>query len=67
MLNVYGVQRLLPSFKAAVVGSDLNKIALVEILKKQFPKCSKDAIKGTLETVAVRMGVKEADKRWVLK
>jgi chromatin assembly factor 1 subunit A len=58
---------LLPAFKIAVDGSDLNKIALVEILKKQFAKCSKDAIKGTLDTVAVRMGVKEADKRWVLK
>ena len=57
---------LLPAFKVAVSGSDLNKVALVEILKKQFPKCSKDAIKGTLETIAVRQGAKEADKRWVL-
>jgi chromatin assembly factor 1 subunit A len=57
---------LLPAFKAAVEGSDLNKIGLVEILKKQFPKCSKDAIKGSLEVVAERRGAKEADKRWVL-
>jgi chromatin assembly factor 1 subunit A len=57
---------LLPAFKAAVEGSDLNKIGLVEILKKQFPKCSKDAIKGSLEAVAERRGVKEVDKRWVL-
>jgi chromatin assembly factor 1 subunit A len=57
---------LLPAFKAAVSGSDLNKIALVEILKKQFPKCPKEAIKGTLETIAVRQGAKEVDKRWVL-
>jgi chromatin assembly factor 1 subunit A len=57
---------LLPAFKAAVSGSDLNKIALVEILKKQFPKCPKDAIKGTLEMIAVRQGAKEVDKRWVL-
>ena len=57
---------LLPAFKVAVSGSDLNKVALVEILKKQFPKCSKDAIKGTLETIAIRQGAKEAEKRWVL-
>ena len=57
---------LLPTFKAAVSGSDLNKVALIEILKKQFPKCPKDAIKGTLEKIASRQGVKEVDKRWVL-
>ena len=56
----------LPAFRAAVSGSDLNKVALIEILKKQFPKCPKDAIKGTLETIAVRKGVKEVDKRWAL-
>jgi chromatin assembly factor 1 subunit A len=38
----------------------------VEILKKKFPSCSKDAIKGTLDSVAVRQGAKEVDKRWVL-
>ena len=56
----------LPAFKIAISGSDLNKVALIEILKKQFPKCSKDSIKGTLEQIAVRQGVKEVDKRWVL-
>lgn len=58
---------LLSAFKAEVQGSDLTKIAIVESLKKKFPSCSKDAIKGTLETVAIREGVKEADKRWVLR
>ena len=57
---------LLPSFKAAISGSDLTKAGLIEILKKQFPKCSKDAIKDTLSAVAVREGAKEADKKWVL-
>ena len=56
----------LPAFKIAISGSDLNKVALIEILKKQFPKCSKDSIKGTLEQIAVRQGAKEVDKRWVL-
>ena len=57
---------LLPAFKAAVSGSDMTKAGLIEVLKKQFPKCSKDAIKDTLSAVAVREGVKEADKKWVL-
>jgi chromatin assembly factor 1 subunit A len=57
----------LADFKKEVNGSDANKALLLEMLKKKFPKCSKDAIKGTLDTVAVRMGLKEADKRWVLK
>jgi len=39
---------------------------LVEILKKRFPKTPKDVIRDTLSAVAVRQGVKEADKRWVL-
>ncbi|RMD43329.1 hypothetical protein DV735_g1816, partial [Chaetothyriales sp. CBS 134920] len=59
-------ENLLPAFKEAVAGNDLNKVALVEILKKKFPTCSKDSIKATLEAVAVRQGKKEADKRWVL-
>ena len=57
---------LLPSFKAAISGSDLTKAGLIEILKKQFPKCSKDAIKDTLSAVAVREGAKEVEKKWVL-
>lgn len=58
---------LMTEFKAAIQGSDLNKIAIVEILKKQFSSCSKDSIKTTLDIVAERQGVKEADKRWVLR
>lgn len=56
----------LADFKKAVHGSDLTKTGLIEILKKQFPKCSKDAIKDTLQFVAVRVGKKEADKKWQL-
>lgn len=56
----------LEDFKKAVDGSDLTKAGLVEILKKQFPKCSKDAIKDTLGAVAKRMGQKEVDKKWQL-
>ena len=33
----------------------------------RFPKQSKAAIKDTLDTYAERIGVKEADKKWVLK
>ncbi|MCJ1467019.1 hypothetical protein MMC07_005641 [Pseudocyphellaria aurata] len=54
-------------FKKAVAGSDLTKTGLVEILKKQFPKQSKDAIKDTLGLIAERVGGREAEKRWVLK
>ncbi|KIW39081.1 uncharacterized protein PV06_08892 [Exophiala oligosperma] len=57
---------LLPAFKSAVSGSTLTKIGLVEVLKQQFPKCAKDAIKNTLESVATRQGTKEAEKKWVL-
>ncbi|EXJ93430.1 hypothetical protein A1O1_01822 [Capronia coronata CBS 617.96] len=57
---------LLPAFKNAISGSSLTKAGMVEVLKKQFPKCSKDAIKHTLETIAERKGVKEVDKKWVL-
>ena len=56
----------LPAFKAEVQGSDLTKLALVEHLKKKFPKLPKDAITNTLSAVAARVGVKEVDKRWVL-
>ncbi|KIW12108.1 hypothetical protein PV08_09382 [Exophiala spinifera] len=57
---------LLPAFKNAVSGSTLTKIGLVEVLKQQFPKCAKDAIKNTLECIATRQGTKEAEKKWVL-
>ncbi|KAF8468137.1 chromatin assembly factor 1 subunit A-domain-containing protein [Kalaharituber pfeilii] len=67
-----GPKKLIPpedleAFKKAVDGSDMTKAGLVELLKKQFPKASKDAIRETLGKVAVRMGGKEADKRWVLR
>lgn len=53
-------------FKDAVEGNNLSKVGLIEVLKKQFPNAKAAAIKGTLETVARRVGVKEADKRWVI-
>ncbi|KAL8648408.1 MAG: hypothetical protein Q9226_006005, partial [Calogaya cf. arnoldii] len=58
---------VMDDFKRAVDGSDLTKAGLIEILKKQFPKQSKDAIKDTLGTIAERVGPKEKDKRWVVK
>ncbi|KAI4237538.1 MAG: hypothetical protein LQ349_001756 [Xanthoria aureola] len=58
---------VMEDFKRAVNGSDLTKAGLIEILKKQFPKQSKDAIKDTLGTIAERVGPKEKDKRWVVK
>jgi chromatin assembly factor 1 subunit A len=56
----------LPAFKAAIDGSDLSKIGLVEVLKKKFPGRTGGAIKATLDLVARRVGAKEAEKRWVL-
>ncbi|EKD19440.1 uncharacterized protein L3040_002681 [Drepanopeziza brunnea f. sp. 'multigermtubi'] len=56
----------LPAFREAVAGSDLSKVGLIEVLKKKFPGRPAAAIKGTLETVAMRVGQKEVDKRWVL-
>ncbi|KAM3068878.1 hypothetical protein ACMFMG_004052 [Clarireedia jacksonii] len=56
----------LPAFKAAIDGSDLSKIGLVEVLKKKFPGRTGNAIKATLDLVAKRVGSKEAEKRWVL-
>lgn len=58
---------VLDEFKAAVIGSDLTKMGLCEVLKKRFPKQKKDAIKDTLEAVAERVGEKNADKKWFLK
>lgn len=54
------------AFKQAIDGSDMTKAGLIEVLKKQFPKCSKDAIKDTLGAVAVRVGKKECEKKWQL-
>lgn len=56
----------MPAFKQAIDGSDMTKAGLIEVLKKQFPKCSKDAIKDTIGVVAVRVGKKESDKIWKL-
>lgn len=33
----------------------------------RFPKVSKDVLKDTLNSVATRVGQKEADKKWVCK
>ncbi|KAJ6034687.1 uncharacterized protein N7446_009441 [Penicillium canescens] len=57
----------LGEFKEAVEGNDLSKIGLVEILKKRFPKVSKETLKATLDLVAVRVGEREADKKWVCR
>ncbi|EAW14734.1 putative chromatin assembly factor 1 subunit A [Aspergillus clavatus NRRL 1] len=57
----------LAEFKQAVNGSDLTKTGLIEVLKKRFPKVSKDVLKETLNQVATRVGQKEADKKWVCK
>ena len=58
---------LVEEFKKAVQGSDMTKVGLVEVLKKQFPKQSKDVLKDTLDAVAERIGGKLAEKRWVLR
>ncbi|KAL4913099.1 chromatin assembly factor 1 subunit A-domain-containing protein [Aspergillus aurantiobrunneus] len=57
----------LAEFKTVVEGSDLTKMGLIEILKKRFPKVSKGTLKDTLDSVATRVGQKEADKKWVCK
>ncbi|KAE8348722.1 chromatin assembly factor 1 subunit A-domain-containing protein [Aspergillus coremiiformis] len=57
----------LAEFKHVVDGSDLSKLGLIEILKKRFPKVSKDVLKDTLNSVATRVGQKEAEKKWVCK
>ncbi|KAI1615540.1 chromatin assembly factor 1 subunit A-domain-containing protein [Exophiala viscosa] len=57
---------LLPAFRDAVSGSPLTKLGLTEVLKQLFKQCPKDAIKNTLETIAVRQGGKEAGWKWVL-
>lgn len=56
----------LDSFKREVQGSDLSKVGLIEVLTKKFPGRPKAAIKGTLESIAKRVGSKEAEKRWVI-
>ncbi|PGH12993.1 hypothetical protein AJ79_03966 [Helicocarpus griseus UAMH5409] len=53
-------------FREVIAGSNLTKAGLIEVLKKRFPKVSKDIIKDTLNSNAQRRGTKEADKKWVL-
>ncbi|KAH2429451.1 hypothetical protein KXW35_001215, partial [Aspergillus fumigatus] len=55
----------LAEFKEVVNGSDLTKTGLIEVLKKRFPKISKDVLKETLTHVATRVGQREVDKKWV--
>ncbi|KAL4927754.1 putative chromatin assembly factor 1 subunit A [Aspergillus undulatus] len=55
----------LGEFKTVVQDSNLTKMGLVEVLKKRFPKVSKGTLKHTLDSVATRVGQKEADKKWV--
>ncbi|KAL4801601.1 chromatin assembly factor 1 subunit A-domain-containing protein [Aspergillus unguis] len=57
----------LAELKGVIEGSDLTKTGLVEVLKKRFPKVSKGTLKETLDSVATRVGQKEADKKWVCK
>ena len=58
------LQKLIPpemleDFKSAIVGSDMTKAALVEQLKKRFPKIGKENIRNSLNLVAHRV--------WMLK
>ncbi|KAL9104582.1 MAG: hypothetical protein Q9163_000504 [Psora crenata] len=69
---IKAVKRLIPNelihdFKRAVQGSDLTKLGLVEVLKKQFPKQNKDVLKDTLDVLAERLGERQAEKKWVLR
>ncbi|KAI5281518.1 hypothetical protein KEM54_003236 [Ascosphaera aggregata] len=56
----------LAEFKQVIQGSNLTKAGLTEVLKKRFPKISKDTIRDTLSAIAVRHGQKEVDKKWIL-
>ncbi|KAF2084645.1 hypothetical protein K490DRAFT_59445 [Saccharata proteae CBS 121410] len=65
------LKRLVPpemmaEFKATIQGSDMTKLALIEALKKKFPKMTKDAITNTLPIVAKRVGSSNQEKRWAL-
>jgi chromatin assembly factor 1 subunit A len=40
---------------------------LIPVLPVSFPKVSKDTLKDTVNAVAVRVGQKEADKKWTCK
>ncbi|KAL4886309.1 chromatin assembly factor 1 subunit A-domain-containing protein [Aspergillus karnatakaensis] len=58
---------LLSEFRMAVEGSNLSKTGLIEVLKKRFPKVSKGTLKDTLDSIAVRVGQKEVDKKWMCR
>uniref|UniRef100_A0A060T7X0 ARAD1B23562p n=1 Tax=Blastobotrys adeninivorans TaxID=409370 RepID=A0A060T7X0_BLAAD len=45
-----------------ISGQDANQILLIEVLKKDFPQYSKEAIRNTVKDCARRVGDKE--KRW---
>lgn len=51
-------------FLSKIQGQEMNQILLVEILKKDFPKFSKEMIRSTLKECARRVGEKEPEKRW---
>lgn len=54
------------AFRNAVRGSNLTKIGIVEVLKKQFPDCTGAQVKETLNVIARRAGKTEKEKLWVL-
>ena len=58
---------LLPEFKAAIEGSDMTKVVLVDMLKRKFPQHSKDVLKDSLDAIAVRKGMLLKDRKWVLR
>lgn len=55
-----GMKQVLERIK----GQDMNQNLLVEILKRDFPKYSKEMIRNTLKEAARRVGEKEPNKRW---
>ncbi len=57
---------MLDEFKEAVDGSNLTKTGLIEVLKKRFPKLTRNTVVETLAMTATRVGKKEADKVWKL-
>jgi chromatin assembly factor 1 subunit A len=58
--------QLMAQFLEKVHGSDMNQILLIEVLKKEFPTVSKEAIRNTIKLYAKRVGDKETDKRWAI-
>jgi chromatin assembly factor 1 subunit A len=54
------------NFKNAIRGSNLTKVGIIEVLKKQFPQSTAAQVKDTLGVVASRVGKSEKEKVWVL-